>query len=313
MDGHATFDIGQAFWRNPPADLDAWLGRSDILHANNFFCPKGLRTTRLLYTLYDLGFLAHPEWTTEANRLGCFDGVFNASLYADRIIAISEYSRQHFMATFPHYPADRVTVIYPASRFAGRADIPRPESLANVQPNRFWLNVGTLEPRKNHRSLLHAYARLKTRLGTTFPLVLAGGVGWLMDDFEQLLHDLGIQQDVVMLGYVDNRALQWLYQHCFAFIYPSFFEGFGLPVLEAMSLGAAVVASNTTSIPEIVGDAGLLIDPYDDETVSEAMYLLASDQKKHADMKDRALQRAQAFSWDRSAQELLNLYQMLLR
>jgi hypothetical protein len=123
---HGTQDAARSFWSRPPANLETQLGYPDVVHANNFFCPTTLRKARLVYTLYDLSFLEHPEWTTEANRSGCFDGVLNASLYADRIIATSEYSRRHFLETFPHYPSERLAVVPPATRFARRGDLARP-------------------------------------------------------------------------------------------------------------------------------------------------------------------------------------------
>ncbi len=306
--GHASLDEAQQFWDNPPPDLETRLGNPDIIHANNFFCPTGLQNTRLVYTLHDLAFIEHPEWSTEPNRVGCFTGVFNASLYADVIIAVSDYSRQHFLQVFPHYPADRIVVIHEASRFSYRPDLTKPLSLSRLAPEQFWLTVGTLEPRKNHLRLLRAYAQLKTLLGKTFPLVLAGGTGWLMDEFEKTLDDLGLRQDVILLGYVGDTELQWLYQNCFAFVYPSLFEGFGLPVVEAMSLGAAVIASDATSIPEIVGDAGILCNPSGDEAVAQAMLQVSLQEQLRQRVREMALHRAAKFSWHAAARAVLGSY-----
>ena len=225
----ATLAEAQQFWRNPGDDFEARLGEPDIVHANNFFCPHGLSQARLVYTLHDLMFLEQPESTTEANRNGCFTGVFHASLHADLIVAVSQYSRRHFLDIFPHYPSDRVAVAHLASRFHRQPDCARPGKLARLRPGRFWLTVGTIEPRKNHRRLLQAYARLKAQVGESFPLALAGGKGWLMEDFESFVDKLGLRRDIVGLGYVEEAELQWLYQNCFAFLYPSLFEGFGLP------------------------------------------------------------------------------------
>jgi glycosyltransferase involved in cell wall biosynthesis len=310
---HPTLAEAQQFWRNPGDDFEARLGTPDIVHSNNFFCPRGLTEARLVYTLYDLMFLEHPESTTEANRIGCFAGAFNASLRADLIVAISEYSRRHFLDTFPHYPPDRVHVVHLASRFQLRADCARPEKLVRLQPGRFWLNVGTIEPRKNLRRLLQAYARLKEQLGEIFPLVLAGGKGWLMEDFDSVVEKLGLRQDVVVLGYAEESELQWLYQNCFAFIYPSLFEGFGLPVLEAMSLGAPVIASNTTSLPEIVGPAGLLVDPLQEGEIFQGMLKLSIDPIFRAKLRDSLVEQAKRFSWIRTANEIQKVYREALR
>jgi glycosyltransferase involved in cell wall biosynthesis len=306
---HSQADAARSFWHRVPSDLDAALGNPDIVHSNNFFCPTGLRKARLIYTLYDLSFIEHPEWTTEANRTVCFDGVFHASLYANAILAISEYSRDHFLRVFPHYPADQVHVIYPASRYNRSMHVKRSRKIpGQVAEGKFWLCVGTLEPRKNHLGLLQAYAQHKAKFGRAMPLVHAGGPGWLMNDFKDEIRKLKLQKDVILLGYVDDTDLQWLYQNCFAFVYPSFFEGFGMPVLEALSSGAAVITSNTTSIPEIVGDAGLLVDPHADEQLTAAMNELAVNQNRLAALRASAVQRAARFSWIQAAQQTLDLY-----
>jgi glycosyltransferase involved in cell wall biosynthesis len=306
---HANSLAARHFWYSPPSDLDTALGNPDIVHSNNFFCPTGLHRARLIYTLYDLSFIEHPEWTTEMNRTLCFDGMYRASLYANTILAISEYSRAHFLHTFPHYLPEKVHVVYPASRYSLSTDLKRTRKLnRQVRAGKFWLCVGTLEPRKNHMGLLRAYAQHKTRFGKVLPLVHAGGPGWLMNDFKDEIRKLNLQDDVILLGYVDDTTLQWLYQNCFAFVYPSFFEGFGLPVLEAMSLGAAVITSNTTSIPEIVGDAGILVDPTQEEQIANAMDELAGDEKHLIALRLAARQRAALFSWERAAQQTLDLY-----
>jgi glycosyltransferase involved in cell wall biosynthesis len=305
---HSTFGDMQKFWRNPGDDFESQLGTPDIVHSNNFFCPRGLSRARLIYSLHDLMFLELPESTTEANRIACFTGVFEASIRADFIVAISHYSRNHFLATFPHYPPDRVRVAHLASRFHLQPDCAQPRRLAHLQPERFWLNVGTIEPRKNQRRMLQAYARLKSESDGIFPMVLAGGKGWLMEDFERFVNELGLRQDVVILGYVDDAELQWLYQNCFAFLYPSLFEGFGLPVLEAMTLGAPVITSNRTSLPEVVGMDGLLVDPLQEEEICQAMLNLKTDPSLRATLANRSPRRAKQFSWSRTAHEVLKVY-----
>lgn len=300
------------FWRNPPTTYDKQLGNVDILHANNFFCPEPLKNGRLIYTLYDLSFVEYPDCTTDHNRIACFNGVFKASLYADRILAISHYSKQHFLALFPHYPAEKIEVIHPASRFnCTKVMLPPTEKLKKFTPNQFWLSVGTLEPRKNVKYLLQSYAKLKQQ-GKTLPLVLAGKPGWILEDIHTSLNDMGLREDVHVLGYVDNEELQWLYQNCFCFVYPSLFEGFGLPILEAMTFGAAVITSNSSSLPEVAGQAGLLINPHNEQDLVDAMIKVSSDPKLHRGLKELALQQAQMFSWESTAKKVLNLYEQVL-
>jgi glycosyltransferase involved in cell wall biosynthesis len=306
--GHSAFETLDAFWNDPPSDLEDLLGAPDIVHSNNFFCPVTLSRARLVYTLHDIAFTEHPEWTTEANWRVCLDGVFNASLYADHVVAVSEYSRQQFLSTFPHYPSQRVSVVYEASRFDGPHGSPRPASLERMRPHHFWLTVGTSEPRKNQLRLIEAYARLRTAGRTADPLVLAGGSGWLMDDLARRIEALALGEDVIRLGYVDDATLRWLYENCRAFCYPSLHEGFGLPVVEAMSLGAAILTSATTSLPEVVGDAGLLVDPTDVEAIYAGLDILATDESLVERLRSQALERATRFSWQATARQVLAIY-----
>lgn len=310
---HRSKEEAWNFWKNSAAHIEKDLGFPDIIHANNFYCPQKMERAKVLFTLYDLSFLEYPEWTTEENRTICFNGVFNSSLYADFIIAISEYSRENFLQVFPHYSPDRAVVIYPASRFSLNSKLSQPRFLSALKAERFWLNVGTIEPRKNHKRLLKAYAMLKAQKGEIYPLVLVGGKGWLMEDFQNEINLLGLKNDVRVLGYLDDVALQWLYQNCFAFIYPSLFEGFGMPVLEALSCGAAVISSSATSLPEIVGDAGVLIDPNDVGQIYKAMDNLLEGRVNCLELKEKALHQSKNFSWDSAAVDTLALYNTVVQ
>jgi glycosyltransferase involved in cell wall biosynthesis len=226
------------------------------------------------------------------------------------LVAISEATRKRFLELFPHYPLSRVRTVYPASRFeAGRMADGVPNGLA---PSGFWLTVGTLEPRKNLRRLARAYALLVHESRETLPLVIAGGSGWLEEGFADLLEELGIGGRVRMLGYVEDEVLAALYANCFAFVYPSMVEGFGLPVLEAMSLGAAVITSDRSSLPEVVGEAGLTVDPEDEQALAAAMRTLASGEEIRARLREAAQARARRFSWLSAAKTVLSLYEEAL-
>lgn len=309
---HDDREAARRFWRHPPQDLDRVLGSPDLVHSNNFFCPRGLHQARLIYTLYDLNFLENPDWTTEENRIGCFTNLFQAALRADFMVAISEFTRRHFLTTFPHYPADRTATVLLASRFGGDETPVRPSRLEPFSPGGFWLAVGTIEPRKNYEGLVRAYARLKARHGNVAPLVIAGKLGWMMPHFPRLIEELGIRADVHLLGYVSEDELHWLYRHCFAFVYPTFWEGFGLPVVEALSQGAPVISSGVSSIPEILGEAGLMVDPHDGDTLVEAMDALVTRPDLRDDLAERGRRRAALFSWTESARRVIAIYREVL-
>jgi alpha-1,3-rhamnosyl/mannosyltransferase len=210
---------------------------------------------------------------------------------------------------FPHFPKDRVQVIYPCSRFAdSNFKGKRPTALANIFAGSYWLSVGTIEPRKNQRRIAEAYARYLALGGRPMPLVFAGGSGWLMEDFEKELNELGITPHVVLTGYVSDEELVWLYRNCYANLYPSLFEGFGLPVLEGMQFGAATLASRTTSIPEVAGDAAILLAPENTEAWAQAMLRLAENSSEKENLSDAAREQAGRFGWKASAASLLELY-----
>jgi glycosyltransferase involved in cell wall biosynthesis len=283
------------------------------VHANNFWCPVQLASSRLIYTFYDMGFAVDPYWTTECNRVGCFDGVFRAAMAADWVVAISQASRAHYLSVFSHFPEDRIRVIYPCSRFADSSTHgTRPKALEGIAAGGYWLNVGTIEPRKNQRRLADAYARYLALGGASMPLVLAGGQGWLMEDFQKHLSELGIAAHVVMTGYVSDEELIWLYRNCYANLYPSLFEGFGLPVLEGMQFGAPTLASRSTSIPEVAGKAAILLDPEDSEGWARAMLRLVSNREERHILSAAALGQAGCFDSKRSAASLLQLYEEAL-
>jgi glycosyltransferase involved in cell wall biosynthesis len=308
---HLTREAASRFWAGPA--VEAALGNPDILHANNFWCPIQFQSSRLIYTFYDMGFAVEPTWTTEANRVGCFDGVFRSALVADWVVAISDASRAHYLTVFPHFPADRIRVIYPCSRFADSSALgKRPITLGAVAAGGYWLNVGTVEPRKNQRRLVEAYARYLALGGMPMPLVLAGGKGWLMDDFRKHLNELQIDAQIVMTGYVSDEELIWLYRNCYANLYPSLFEGFGLPVLEGMQFGAPTLTSNSTSIPEVAGDAAILLAPEDVDGWARAMLELAANRQERDQLSVAAHEQASRFDRRLGAAALLQLYEEAL-
>jgi len=305
---HSTREEARKFWTGSGAERS--LGNPDIVHANNFWCPLQLSASRLIYTFYDMGFVVCPSWTTETNRIGCFEGVYKSSIAADWVVAISEASRNHYLNIFPHFPEERIRVVYPCSRFDNPESIGlRPETIRDIPSGAYWLSVGTIEPRKNQRFLVEAYARYLQRGGRSMPLVLAGGKGWLMDDFQKQVCELGLADSVIMTGYVSDDELIWLYRNCYANLYPSLFEGFGLPVLEGMQFGAPTLTSKSTSMPEVAGDAALIFDPENSEAWTEAMLQLSENREFRAQLSASAQKQAEKFNRKYGAASLLKLYE----
>jgi glycosyltransferase involved in cell wall biosynthesis len=177
----------------------------------------------------------------------------------------------------------------------------------NIYKN-FILFVGSLEPRKNVRTLIKAYAEYLKVNPDQYTLVITGGRGWLNDDIYALVAELGLERHVRFLGYIQESDLRCLYSVAKVFVYPSLYEGFGLPPLEAMACGAPVITSHTSSLPEVVGDAAILIDPDNVEELFHAIRTVLLDDDLRLRMRKNSLERAKLFSWTRTAQQTLAVY-----
>jgi glycosyltransferase involved in cell wall biosynthesis len=174
------------------------------------------------------------------------------------------------------------------------------------------LFLGTLEPRKNVPGLLHAYRILLDQQVTAEPLVLVGGKGWLYEEIFERVEALKLGEQVRFLHGVPDADLPGLYSAASVMTTPSFYEGFGLPALEAMSCGTPVVVADRASLPEVVGDAGILVDPEDPEAIAEGLKRVLTDEELHARLGERGLERASRFSWERVARETLEVYREVL-
>ncbi|BBI36175.1 glycosyltransferase family 4 protein [Cohnella abietis] len=296
-------------------DKDELLGNPDIVHSNNFSFPDGIKAKKVV-TIYDMGYLDCPEYTTEANRLVCFEGAYAASLNADHIVTISNFSKQSFLKYFPYYPESRVSVIYlgnrPTLKWITDGDVFEQVKNKFELEETFWLGVGTVEPRKNYGMLLEAYAQLVAENQEKRPLYIAGGKGWMEDHIQDKVRELGIVDLVKFLGYVSDDELSVLYSNCFGFVYPSRYEGFGLPVLEAMSCGAPIITSNTSSLPEVAGEAGIYIDPDKVQELTQAMRRLSVESGLRESLIDLSKIQAEKFSWNKAADQLLEIYEKVM-
>ncbi|MCP9926154.1 glycosyltransferase family 4 protein [Synechococcus lacustris C3-12m-Tous] len=307
---HLRRKDAERFWENQEKG-GRWLEQFDVVHANNFWCPPWPLPGKLIYTLYDMSFIDHPEWTTEKNRKGCLEGVERAAAFADQFVAISEATKRAFLHHFPRVPPEKVKVIYPASRFGQPGFNPKPKQpkqkvFSTGKP--FFLSTGTIEPRKNQAFLLDVYNQFRDRGGDAIPLVLAGKKGWMMDDFEDKVARSPWAKDIHILGYVNDAELAWLYQHCLVNLYPSHYEGFGLPVLEGMGFGALAICSSSSSMPEVAGEAGIILPPDALNLWATVIRSMAHDSKIRTKLQASAKEQATHFSWRKSTQLVLNLY-----
>lgn len=305
------------WWRRRGVDRSEKLGYPDVIHSNNFSCPLDIGAARRVMTVYDLSFLDLPEATTEANRLVCFQGMLEASVYADHLLMISAATRDRFLNYFPHYPRERTSLMHlgnrPTIREYSSPDAAPLLRRLGVGDGPFWLGVGTVEPRKNYQLLINAYAEWLKTSGLDWPLYIAGGRGWLESPIYQSVTELGLTQQVHFLGYVSDAELSALYSSCFAFVFPSLYEGFGLPVLEAMSCGAPVIVSHSTSLPEVAGEAGFYIDPACTASLCRQMQQLTDQSAQRERWRQASRDQARGFSWDKAAHIALQAYETSCR
>lgn len=286
----------------------------DLLHSTDFIPPLRVNSFRSVITVHDLAFMIWPHFLTE-DAARYYGQVDQAVRRADHVIAVSESTRNDLIQRLG-VPAEKVTVVYEAADPMFRP-MPRAEALAALRgkfplPESFILFVGTIEPRKNIATLLRAYRRLRDRYGVEVGLVLAGAPGWLNDQVFEEVERLELRPYVVFLGRVEAEDLVYLYNAACCLAHPAFYEGFGLPPLEAMACGTPVVASNISSLPEVVGDAGLLVDPQDEEALAVALHRVLTDHSLRAELSAKGQLRAQSFSWRRAAEETMAIYRRVL-
>jgi glycosyltransferase involved in cell wall biosynthesis len=291
-----------------PLWVELFTGELDIFHSPDFALPP-VRRARTVLTVHDLSFMRLPECSPPSLRAYLLHAVPASVRRADLVLADSESTRRDVIELLS-VRADRVRVIYPGVG-EGFRRVQDTRVLAAVRriyrlPERFVLSVGTLQPRKNLNRLIEAYAQ--ARVDTDLKLVIAGGTGWLYEGIFRRVEELGLQGDVYFPGYVVDEDLPALYTLADLFVFPSLYEGFGLPPLEAMACGTPVVTSNVSSLPEVVGDAALMVDPRDVDALSNAMVRVLGDPSLRSGMVQRGLAQAQGFTWLRAAQDLRRLY-----
>jgi glycosyltransferase involved in cell wall biosynthesis len=288
----------------------AWRDGLDLWHSMAFVLPL-IRPCPTIVTIYDLSFVYYPDVFPAGQRLYLKLQTAHACRRAEQLITISESGRQDVVNRFGVAP-ERVAVVRPGVDPAYRP-LP-PDQVARFRreqglPARFVLHVGTLQPRKNLPLLLEAFAQL---LAPDVELVLVGGRGWMFEEIFAKVTSLGIRDRVRFAGYAPDETLPWWYNAATMLVFPSLYEGFGLPVVEAMACGTPVIAANTSSIPEAAGEAALLFEPDDVAGLTERMDWLLRDTAVANQLRHQGPLQAKQFSWERAAKETAAVYQKLL-
>ena len=285
----------------------------DLYHEPNIIALA--TNTPTVITVHDLSWIRYPE-THPADRVRAMNKYFEPGLrQASLILTDSEFVRQELMDVFGVKPHLIRTVLL------GVEALFRPRSTAETHTlletlglthGHYMLAVGTLEPRKNLSVALNAFMKLSPQLRKRFPMVIAGMKGWHTSALEQQIAPLVSAGEIRLLGYLPREDLATVIAGATALVYPSIYEGFGLPPLEAMACAVPVITSNVSSIPEVVGSTGLMLDPQDVDGFSEAMRLVASAPDLRAGMAKNVLERSCQFSWENCVSETIDAYKFVL-
>ena len=286
----------------------------DLFHTTDFI-PPAFGYRRSVITIHDLTFLHYPQFVTAESRRYYNQQIEWAVHRAAHILADSYATKSDLISMLDVLP-EKVTVVHLAADAAFRpleaARVTPVIAKHSLEPG-YLLCVGTLEPRKNLVGLFQAYRSLLDAKVTAAPLVLVGGKGWLYDEVFERVEGLHLTGHVHFLHDVTDTDLPALYNGASLLTTPSFYEGFGLPALEAMACGTPVVVANRSSLPEVVGEAGLLVNPDDADDIAQALARVLTDEVLQARMREMGLTQAAQFSWERAAQETLAVYGQVSR
>lgn len=318
---HALVRAGARFLKNVAVLYSRCVGRmigtqplrlpEGELHylATYYAIPDWVHQQHIPATLivHDLIPIAHPEWFPNQINQSLLQGIINSAHECDRIVCVSESTRQDLLQARPDFDAQRVSVAHLAA-----AELFRPTPLTETVRAKYGLRKGyllsvcTIEPRKNLATTLQAYERLLEQKSDAPQLVLAGAMGWKSGTVQAHIQRLQQQypQQVIVTGYLFDNELAQLYTGAAMFLYPSLYEGFGLPLLEAMQCGCPVIVSNVSSLPEVVGEAGIQVTPTDTDALLNAIQVLLCADR--TEWQQRALQQASTFSWQRMAQQVID-------
>lgn len=297
-----------------PLPVQWFTGPIDLYHSPDFVLPPLRGNIPTLLTVHDLSFVHYPETFTPA-LVNYLNQVVPASVArASHILADSEATRADLMNQW-QTPAAKITVLYsgvnekfrPVTEKAALAAL---RARYGLGEGPYLLSVGTLQPRKNYQMLIRAFKGVAAQWPHN--LYIAGGKGWLYEAMLAEAAAQGLSERVKFLGFVDDADLPALYSAAALFLFPSFYEGFGLPLLEAMACGVPVVSANTSSLVEVAGEAAWLLPPQDERAWQETMHRLLLDAPRRAKMVAAGFRQARQFTWRKTARQLVSIYQQLL-
>ncbi|MHB1393069.1 MAG: glycosyltransferase family 4 protein [Clostridia bacterium] len=289
--------------------------QADIYHFFNFIVPPRIEG-KVITTIYDMVYKRYPDTMTKANYRRLDKNIKRSVKRADIVVTISENSKQEIIE-YLGVQEEKIRIVSPGVDLEVYSCKYGVEELTRIKdkyklPDKYALYLGTLEPRKSIDSIIEGYAQYKLlNKDTNLKLVIAGKKGWMYDSIFESLIANKLVEDVIFTGYVEEEDKPFIYKLSSMFIFPSLYEGFGMPVLEAMAAGVPVITSNSSSLPEVVGDAGLLVEPKDIQAIADYIGRLDNDSDLRNELITRGLERSKLFTWEKSARRLIQIYKEL--
>ncbi|MBO06299.1 MAG: hypothetical protein CMI58_04605 [Parcubacteria group bacterium] len=284
----------------------------DLFHYTDHALSLVQTTRPTIITVHDIAYVRFPNLLNKSRQF-YKKKILRISMQRADIIVADSFSTKRDIIEYYGVKEKKIRVVHLGveSRFRPICNVEE-YRLKNNLPSKMILNVGTLEPRKNVVSLIRAFKKLRKEGFKDYKLVIAGSKGWLYEDIFREVGHSGLQQEILFLGVVKDEDLPLLYNCADLFVYPTLYEGFGLPPLEAMACGVPVITSDTSSLPEVVGDAGILVDPTDINSLCESMYIVLKDKELWNRMSSMGRERSRLFSWDKTAAKILEIYDEIL-
>ncbi len=291
---------GKFLWSQIFLPLALQRKKLDVFFSPAHYLPRYINVPSVV-TIHDLSFYRYPEDFRKIDLFKLINGTNYSIKKATRVIAVSQATKNDILKIY-RLSEEKVKVIYNGFE---KSKLKWGKTLRKV-PKNYFLYVGTLQPRKNILTLIHAFNEIQKKY-ENFELIIAGKKGWMYDSLFQEVLNLGLSRKVFFTDYVTDKQLIFLYRHAFAFIMPSLYEGFGIPILEAMSYGCSVVSSYASSLPEVGGDACLYFNPLDTKDLVKKMEQLINDKTLRIELIKKGKERIKLFSWKKCALETLNL------
>ena len=304
------YGVYRRIWHALPIPYHALFPSADLNVFFNFIVPPRVKG-KVITVIYDMTYLRFPETMNERNLRRIRGDIAYSVARSDRIVTISAFSKREIRELL-QVPDEKIEVVYSApSITGGNVDFQVVRARLGIR-RPYLLYVGTIEPRKNLVRLIQAFDRLKKEKQIPHQLVLAGGGGWKTEEVHRAAEEAQFASEILFTGYLSAEEKNTLYRNADLMVFPSLYEGFGMPPLEAMLFGCPVVCSNAASLPEIVGEAAELVDPLDVQAIVSGVWRVLSDRNYRRSLVERGTQQVLQFSWERSAEKMVQIFKETL-